>query len=166
MPIYVEYVTGWKKDRRYGKRVFKLQEGQSLLKFTWSKIFRFFISQEHILSNFKHFLKQNSIKSYCIILIFWNSVISFLFPPGHQNILAISLWILFPCNFPCNCLNFLLQGNFLASGSPGRPGVNYDVIRTSSAVYKITLSRRSARGLEDVTATFARRRWNVNMFAG
>ena len=125
------HITGWKKDRRYGKRVFKLRKRQSLPKFTWSsivwgslgvlpqKIFMFFISQEHILSNFKHFLKQNSIKITVFFRFFRNNLISFLFPRGHQNILAISLSILFPCNFPCKCLNFLLQGNFLASGSPG-----------------------------------------------
>ena len=124
------HITGWKKDRRYGKRFLKLRERQSLLKFTRSsigwgglgvlpqKIFRFFISQEHILSNFKHFLKQNSIKITVFFRFYRNNVISFLFPPRHQNILAISLSILFPCNFPCKCLNFLLQGNFLASGSP------------------------------------------------
>ena len=124
------YITGWKKDRRYGKRVFKLRERQSLLKFSRSrtiwgglgvlpqKLFRFFISQEHILSNFKHFLKQNSIKITVFFRFFRNNLISSLFPPGHQNILAISLSILFPCNFPCKCRNFLLQGNFLASGSP------------------------------------------------
>ena len=56
--------------------------------------------------------------------------------------------------------------NVAATSRERRPGVNYDVVRTFSAVYKITLSRRSSRRLEDVTATFARRRWNVNMFAG
>ena len=134
------HITSWKKDRRYGKRVFKLRKRQSLPKFTWSsiiwgglgvlpqKIFRFFISQEHILSNFKHFLKHNSIRITVFFRFFRNNLISFLFPPGHQNILAISLSILFPCNFPCKCLNFLLQGNFLASGSPGCGSCRWRVV--------------------------------------
>ena len=56
--------------------------------------------------------------------------------------------------------------NVAATLCERRPDVNYDVVRAFSAVYKITLSRRRLRRLEDVTATFARRRWNVNMFAG
>ena len=56
--------------------------------------------------------------------------------------------------------------NVAATLCERRPDVNYDVVRTFSAVYKITLSRRRLRRLEHVTATFARRRWNVNMFAG
>ena len=55
--------------------------------------------------------------------------------------------------------------NVAATLCERRPDISYDVVRTFSAVYKITLSRRRLR-LEDVTATFARRRWNVNMFAG
>ena len=75
------------------------------------KIFRFFILQKHILSIF---WSRIPLKLLGFIR---NKVISFLFFP-ERNILAISLPILFPCTFPCKCLNFLLQGNFLASGSP------------------------------------------------
>ena len=75
------------------------------------KIFGFFILQKHILSIF---WSRIPLKLLGFIR---NKVISFLFFP-EQNILAISLPILFPCTFPCKCLNFLLQGNFLASGSP------------------------------------------------